>query len=222
MIDDQKEEGWGRFYRSPAVHVAKESERKEIAMKVRIAAVQTKTFKEADEQKMNIERAREYVAEAAAQGAQIICFPEAYPGPWKAPLSYSPVKPLEEMASRHNVYIVAGANWPVPGEPTRGYCSEVLVGPQGLIGRYNRISPKGPWLYQGGAYWDFDYKEATELPVFETPFCKVGILICIVFVNLIGFRLLFALAAIPGLAAAFLILFRTEENRSDQLRTYTK
>jgi len=48
----------------------------------------------------------------------------------------------------------------------------------------------------------------------------VGILICIVFVNLIGFRLLFALAAIPGLAAAFLILFRTEENRSDQLRTY--
>jgi MFS family permease len=48
----------------------------------------------------------------------------------------------------------------------------------------------------------------------------VGILICIVFVNLIGFRLLFALAAIPGLAAALLILFRVKENKSEKLRVY--
>ena len=148
-------------------------------MKVKIAAIQTKTIKEADEQKLNIERAREYVADAAKQGAQLICFPETYPGPWRAPLSFSPVKSLEEMASKHHVYIVAGANWPVPGEPNRGYCSEVLVGPKGLIGRYNRISPRGPWIYKGGINWDFDYKESGDpVPVFDTPFCKVGILIC--------------------------------------------
>ena len=39
-------------------------------MKVKIAVIQTQTFLEADEQKKNIERAREYVAEAAKQGAQ--------------------------------------------------------------------------------------------------------------------------------------------------------
>lgn len=147
-------------------------------MRVRVAAIQTKTFLEPDEQKQNIEKAREYIAEAASQGAKLICFPETYPGPWKAPLSYSPVKPLEEMASRHGVYIVAGANWPVPGKPDKGYCSEILVGPKGLIGRYNRAIPKGPWIYKGGRYWDFDYQESDELPVFDTPFCKVGMLVC--------------------------------------------
>jgi len=147
-------------------------------MRVKVASIQTKTFPEADEQKENIRKARDYVAEAADQGAQFICFPESYPGPWKAPLRYSPVKPLEEMASKHGVYIVAGANCPVPGKSNRGYCSEVLVGPDGLIGRYNRTIPRGPWLYKGGRFWDFDYKEADELPVFDTPFCKVGILIC--------------------------------------------
>jgi predicted amidohydrolase len=149
-----------------------------MTMKVKIAAIQTQTFLEADEQKKNIERAGEYVAEAAKQGAKFICFPETYPGPWKAPLSYSPVKPLEEMASKFGVYIVAGANWPVPGKPDRGYCSEILIGPKGLIGRYNRTIPKGPWIYKGGRFWDFDYLEDSELPVFDTPFCKVGLLIC--------------------------------------------
>jgi predicted amidohydrolase len=147
-------------------------------MKIKVAAVQTKTFLEADEQKRNIEKAREYVAEAAQQGATFICFPETYPGPWKAPLSYSPVAPLEEMAREHHVYIIAGANCPVPGNPERGYTSQILVGPEGLIGRYNRTTPKGPWIYKGGRFWDYDYQEGVELPVFDTPFCKVGILIC--------------------------------------------
>jgi predicted amidohydrolase len=147
-------------------------------MNVKVAAIQTKTFFEADEQKKNIEKAREYVAEAASQGAKLICFPETYPGPWKTPLSYSPLKSLEEMAFRHGVYIIAGANCPVPGKQDKGYCSQILVGPEGLIGRYNRTIPKGPWIYKGGRFWDFDYQEADELPVFDTPFCKVGILIC--------------------------------------------
>jgi predicted amidohydrolase len=147
-------------------------------MRVKVAAIQPKTFLEPDEQKQNIQKAREYIAEAASQGAKLICFPEAYPGPWKAPLSYSPVKALEEMASRHGVYIVAGANWPVPERPEKGYCSEILVGPKGLVGRYNRTVPKGPWIYKGGRYWDFDYQESDELPVFDTPFCKVGMLVC--------------------------------------------
>lgn len=147
-------------------------------MKVKVAAVQTKTFFEGNEQRQNIEMARRYVAEASALGAQFVCFPETYPGPWKAPLTYSPVEALEAMAQEHRVYLVAGANCPVPGDPGRGYCSQILVGPQGLIGRYNRTTPRGPWIYKGGRFWDFDYQEGEALPVFETPLGKVGILIC--------------------------------------------
>jgi predicted amidohydrolase len=147
-------------------------------MRVKVAAINTRTFPEADEQKKNVEKAREHVAKAAEMGAKFVCFPETYPGPWKAPLSYSPVHALEEMASRYDVYIVAGANWPVPGNPDKGYCSQILIGPKGLVGRYNRTIPKGPWIYKGGRYWDFDYQEADEIPVFDTPFCKVGVLIC--------------------------------------------
>jgi predicted amidohydrolase len=149
-----------------------------MTLKVKVAAIQTNTFLEPDEQTRNIEKAREYVAEAARLGARFICFPETYPGPWKAPLSYSPLGPLEEMAGKNGVYIIAGANCPVPANPKRGYTSQILVGPDGLIGRYNRTTPRGPWIYKGGRFWDYDYQEDNELPVFETPFCKVGILIC--------------------------------------------
>ncbi len=147
-------------------------------MKVTVAAVQTKTVLEADQQTKNIEMARQYVAQAAEQGAQFVCFPETYPGPWKAPLSYSPVEPLKEMAKEHNVIIIAGANCPVPGNPGRGYTSQIIVSPDGSVGRYNRTIPKGPWIYKGGRFWDYDYQEGDDLPVFPTPFGTVGILIC--------------------------------------------
>jgi predicted amidohydrolase len=147
-------------------------------VKVTVAAIQTKTYPEADAQPRNIEKAREYCAEAAQRGAKFVCFPETYPGPWKSPLSYSPVEPLKEMAKAYDVTIIAGANCPVPGNPQRGYTSQILVSPDGSVGRYNRTIPKGPWIYKGGRFWDYDYQEGDDLPVFKTPFGTVGILIC--------------------------------------------
>jgi MFS family permease len=47
-----------------------------------------------------------------------------------------------------------------------------------------------------------------------------GILICIAFVNLLGYKLLFALAALPSLAAGLLILTRIREQRPDGRRVY--
>ncbi|MBM4276383.1 MAG: hypothetical protein FJ130_00680 [Deltaproteobacteria bacterium] len=43
--------------------------------------MQTKTFPDSDKQTKNIERAKEYLAEAANRGAKFICFPETYHGP---------------------------------------------------------------------------------------------------------------------------------------------
>ncbi len=147
-------------------------------MKIKVAAVQTKTVLGPDEEKKNIESAWEHVKEAAKDGAKFICFPETYPGPWKAPLGYSVAGPISEMARKYGVYIVAGDNCPVPGSPGKVYTSQILVGPGGLIGRYNRTTPRGPWIYKGGRFWDYDYQEADELPVFDTPLGRVGMLIC--------------------------------------------
>jgi len=47
-----------------------------------------------------------------------------------------------------------------------------------------------------------------------------GILICIALFELLGYRLLFALAAIPSLAGALLILTKIKEKRTDGLRIY--
>ncbi len=48
----------------------------------------------------------------------------------------------------------------------------------------------------------------------------VGILICIAFVKLLGFRLLFALAAIPGLAASLLVLTAIRERKAEGIKVY--
>jgi MFS family permease len=48
----------------------------------------------------------------------------------------------------------------------------------------------------------------------------VGILICIAFVKLLGFRLLFALAAVPGLAASLLVLTAVKERKAEGVKVY--
>ncbi len=48
----------------------------------------------------------------------------------------------------------------------------------------------------------------------------VGVLICIAFVNLIGYRMLFALAAIPGLAASLLVLTAVRERKAEGIKVY--
>lgn len=83
-------------------------------MKVRVAAVQPVGFY-GDEEYRNVESALKYIDIAAAQGAQIICFPEGYPGPYSGPmdslgkLSEHPITTLCQKAKDKKVYIYAGA-----------------------------------------------------------------------------------------------------------------
>jgi predicted amidohydrolase len=145
--------------------------------KIRVAVAQTLTV--LDEPAQNVERALRYMALAHAQGADIVCFPETYPGPWTPPLDYEALPRLAQAAQELDLYVVAGLIEAVPEHENRYYVSQVLLDDQGgLVGRYRRTTPRGPWLYQGGDYWDFHWKEAEALPVFETPWCKVGLAIC--------------------------------------------
>ena len=144
---------------------------------VRIAVVQTRT--ETDDPPKNVRRAVTYVEQAAAQGARIVCLPETYPGPWTPPVDYDPLPELAASARDLDIYLIAGTIEAVPDEPDRYYNVLVLLGPDGLeVGRYRRTTPKGPWIYAGGDFWDFGYREADALPVFETPLGTIGMLIC--------------------------------------------
>jgi len=110
---------------------------------------QTKTFLEADEQKENIERARNMSRRRQTKGQRS----SAFLRPIQAMESASELfthRPTGGDGRRHNVYIIAGANYPVPGNPKRGYTSQILVGPDGLVGRYNRTVPQGPGSTQEG------------------------------------------------------------------------
>jgi len=52
-------------------------------MKVTIAVVHTTLDRSERCHEINMERASRYIDDAVSAGAQIVCFPETYPGPWK-------------------------------------------------------------------------------------------------------------------------------------------
>ena len=123
-----------------------------------------------------------YIRRAAREGARLVALPETYAGPFRVPVNYSPHEALSAVAREEKVYVVGGAIEYVRPDDT-GYapCHNCLYlyGPTGeRIGTYRRTSPPGPWIYDGGNFWDFKYQEADELPVWDTEFGKLGILMC--------------------------------------------
>lgn len=146
-------------------------------MSVRIAVVQPLTHDRARAEM--VPQALDHIDRAAADGAQIVCLPETYPGPRTKPVDYDPLPELGAAAQRHGIYLIAGLIEDVPEDPQRHYNALVLLGPDGAeVGRYRRIIPAGPWIYTGGAFWDFEYLEGDQLPVFDTPHGKIGLLMC--------------------------------------------
>jgi predicted amidohydrolase len=144
---------------------------------VRVAMVQAMTDKESPA--TNVENALLYLKKAAAQGAQIVCLPETYPGPWTPPLTYDALPALCNGARDHALWVIAGVIEPVPGAAGRYHIKEILIDAEGRVaGEYRRTTPRGPWIYRGSSFWDFYYQEASTLPVFETPWCKIGIAVC--------------------------------------------
>jgi predicted amidohydrolase len=144
---------------------------------VRVAMVQALT--DVNQPARNVDQALNYMRLASVQGADIVCFPETYPGPWTPPLDYDPLPQICRGAVEHGLYVVAGLIEPVAEGAERYYVCEVLIDSQGRIaGKYRRTTPPGPWIYQGGEFWDLYYQEATQLPVFDTPWGKVGLALC--------------------------------------------
>ncbi|MBF8184583.1 carbon-nitrogen hydrolase family protein [Nonomuraea sp. K274] len=150
------------------------------AMTLTIATVNPLTHFGPDSYAANLRSAEQYVADASARGAQLVCLPETYPGEWRRPITRTPEKELSALARAHRVHLVGGFAEPVGGDTSRCYNTLVLMGPDGSeLGRYRRTVPvHAPWIYVGGAYWDFDWVPGDDLPVFETELGRIGMLVC--------------------------------------------
>ncbi|OOY71124.1 carbon-nitrogen hydrolase family protein [Solemya velum gill symbiont] len=140
------------------------------------------------------------VAEAAADGAKLVIFPEAffpgYPawiwrlrpgGDWgisdevhhrllknAVDLETDDLKPLREAAAEHQLTIVAGIN-ERDGQLSRStlYNSVVTIGPDGsLLNRHRKLMPTNPERMVWGQ------GDASGLKVIDTPCGRIGSLIC--------------------------------------------
>jgi predicted amidohydrolase len=146
-------------------------------MTFRIAVVQPITNPIAQEEN-NIVDAVSFIGRAAADGAQFVCFPETYPGPWRMPAKFDPAPELAATAARHEIHVVYGTIAPINGKDTTAHNLICMAYPDGRTVAYRRTHPNGPWIYTGGEWWEFQYVAGNEFPVFDTVHGKVGLAMC--------------------------------------------
>ena len=147
-------------------------------MTFRIAVVQPISHSPAEAER-NVADAVQWIERAAADGADFVCFPETYPGPWRMPATFDPTATLAEAAARHGIYVVFGTIEPLDVKTATAYNLIVMAYPDGRApARYRRTHPNGPWIYTGGRSWEFQYIPGNDFPIFETAQGKVGLAMC--------------------------------------------
>lgn len=145
---------------------------------IRLGVVQPRAFW-GDEAPRNLDEALRSIEQAAAQDVDLLLFPETYPGPYTASLRYEVLEPLCKAAGRSQVGLVAGTTEETSPGSGRHHVVAVVIGADGEIkGRYRRTHPSGTYLYSGGVFWDLEYQEANELPVFDMGWGKLAVNIC--------------------------------------------
>jgi predicted amidohydrolase len=116
----------------------------------------------------NLAHFEQLVGEAAAQGARLVCFPElslvgyaTHPDILKSaePVPGPTSDRLAQIAERYNVFISAGM---AERNGERHHITQILVGPEGYLGKYRKCFPVGVeqacGFAPGDAYptWDID------------------------------------------------------------------
>jgi len=147
-------------------------------MTFRIAIVQPISHPPGEDE-LNIADALRAIEHAAYDGADFVCFPETYPGPWRMPATFDPIPALAEAAATHHVHVVFGTIEAIDPAAGTAYNLIVMAYPDGRApARYRRTHPNGPWIYTGGKTWEFQYVAGDEFPVFDTAHGKVGLAMC--------------------------------------------
>ncbi|XP_043849418.1 LOW QUALITY PROTEIN: omega-amidase NIT2 [Dromiciops gliroides] len=134
----------------------------------------------------NLNRAGEFIKEAASQGAKIIALPECFNSPYGT--NYFPeyaetipgesTKRLSDLAKEYQVYLVGGS---IPEEDGgKFYNTCTVFGPDGtLLTKHRKLH-----LFDIDVPGRIRFQESETLSagdsfsMFETPYCKVGVGIC--------------------------------------------
>jgi predicted amidohydrolase len=147
-------------------------------MNFRIAIVQPISHPPGEDEH-NVADAVRAVERCAHEGADFICFPESYPGPWRMPATYDPIPALAEAAATQGVHVVFGTIEPLDRKAATAHNLIVMAFPDGRTpARYRRTHPNGPWIYTGGKSWEFQYVAGNDFPVFDTKHGRVGLAMC--------------------------------------------
>lgn len=139
--------------------------------KIAVVQMESKLGKPAQ----NLRRAEHYIGEAVAQGADLICLPEAFStsgnileaAEVSVPIPGPETEFLREQAKQAGVHIVAGLL--ERGDDGKYYSTSVLCGPEGtLLGHYRRVhchELEARYLSGGSEY-----------PVFDVEFGRIGLM----------------------------------------------
>jgi predicted amidohydrolase len=125
----------------------------------------------------NLEATIGWIEKAAKRGADLICLPElgitGHGGHVSMIEAAEPVpdgpscRRISELAAAHNMYVVAGL---AEADRTMVYNTMFVIGPEGYLGKQRKVHlSRDEYFY---------FRHGTDLPVFELPFGKVGIVIC--------------------------------------------
>ena len=146
-------------------------------MQIRLAAVQPRSASGETEHR-NAAQAVALLDRAADAGADLVVFPEGYPGPANPEHGYDAFPALRERAATRGVHVVASRAEEAGGGGH--FMTLHLIDDEGeTVGVYRRTTPRGPYLYRDLDAWGFDYVEGSEPPaVFETKLGRIGLLVC--------------------------------------------
>ena len=145
-------------------------------MKIRVAAVQPLSGSGADENR-NATDSLNWLRRAAENRANLVVFPEGYPGPINPSNNYDALGPLAKAAAEFGLHVVASRAVPYGA----GHAVELsLIDDRGhILGAYRRTTPRGPYVYRDIEAWNFDYIESNAPPrVFDTRIGRIGMLVC--------------------------------------------
>ena len=152
----------------------------------RLAAVQMISTPRVDE---NLATAGRLIAEAAAQGAQLVALPEYFPIMGLRERDKVAVREVDgqgpiqnflgSTARRHGIWLVGGSMPLVAASPDKVLNSSLVFNPLGeRVARYDKIHLFG-FEKNGERYDESASIEPGTQPVsFETPFARVGLSIC--------------------------------------------
>lgn len=131
----------------------------------------------------NLRRAEKYIARAAREGCDLVMFPELYLQGYRAdhlfvdtaePIPGPTTARLEELTIEHDLYIVMGMGRLEEDFPHLIYNSLCFVGPDGLLGYYDKVHLGTFHPYMEGVY----FAPGRSAPVFDTRFGRVSLQIC--------------------------------------------